>query len=191
MVVNSFLISYDSKLTQMNSSLEMDQMEISLLEQVISFSIFGLVCEYRQSNRDKIQFEDFFLLNSLKTMNFKIFFTLFCLVCVGLAIGSLDDFEIEQPESDGSVVLSAIITNYLIKYLSEDQIFISIIFSTDFNTAFEQDQPNFEHDFFVNLFDDQTLTEFAHNTLNNLDNTIRDHRNSFNIILIDSSKTLS
>lgn len=124
-------------------------------------------------------------------MNFKIYSALVCLACAGLAIASLDNFEIEQPDSDGSVVLSVIITNYLLKYLSEDQIFVSIIFSTDFHTAFEQDQPNFEHDFFVNLFDDPALTEFAHNTLNDLDNTIRDHRNSFNIILIDSSKSLS
>lgn len=124
-------------------------------------------------------------------MNFKIYLTLFCLSCTGLAIASLDNFEIEQPESDGSVVLGAILTNYLIKYLSEDEIFVSIIFSTDFHTALDQDQPNFEHDFFVNLFDDPALTEFAHNTLNELDNTIRDHRSSFNIILIDSSKSLS
>lgn len=95
-------------------------------------------------------------------------------------------FRIEQSESDESVILGEIITNYLIKYCSEDEIFISIIFSPS-----ERDQNNFEDDLFVNLFDDPALTEFAHNALDKLDNTIRDHRNAFNIIFVDSSKSLS
>ncbi|XP_055298675.1 uncharacterized protein LOC129566616, partial [Sitodiplosis mosellana] len=89
-------------------------------------------------------------------------------------------------ESDESVILGEIISNYLIKYLSEDQIFVSIIF-----TPSERDQTNFENDFFVNLFDDPALTEFDHNVFNKLNDIIGDNRNAFNIILVDGSKRLS
>lgn len=108
------------------------------------------------------------------------------LLCIKLSIALPSVFEIEQSQSDESVVLGEIITNYLIKYLSEDQIFVSIILPPS-----EKDPRNFEDDLFANLFDDPTLTQFAHNTLDELDYTIRGHRNAFNIILIDDSKSLS
>lgn len=95
-------------------------------------------------------------------------------------------FRIEQSDTEESVVLGEIITNYLIKYFSEDQIFVSIILLPS-----KKDRNNFEEDFFANLFDNPALTEFAHSTLNKLDNTIRGHRNAFNIIIVDGSESLS
>lgn len=118
-------------------------------------------------------------------MNLKIFLSFFIL-CTGWAMALSRNFRIEQSDTEESVVLGEIITNYLIKYFSEDQIFVSIIL-----TRSEKDQNNFEDDFFANLFDVPAMTEFAHNTLDKLDNTIRDHRNAFNIIIVDGSKSLS
>lgn len=108
-----------------------------------------------------------------------------CTISIGFTLSSCNDFEIEQSNTDESVILGEIITNYLIKYFSDEQIYVSIVLAPS-----NFDQFNFQEDLFVNLFDNPKLTEFASNTLDRLDNTVQDHRNTFNMILVDDSESL-
>lgn len=94
------------------------------------------------------------------------------------------NFVIYQSISDESVILGEIITNYLVKYFSDDRVFVSIIFA-----PLKKQRNHFKEDFLLNLFDDPALTKFDHNILDRLD-TSTHYRHSFNIILIDDSKSL-
>lgn len=119
-------------------------------------------------------------------MNFQLL-TLLFIIYVSLVLSSHNNFKIEQSVSDESVILGGIITNYLIKYFSDEQIFISFILESS-----QSNQMNdFEEDFFENLFDDPVLTGFAYNILEKLDNEIHGHRSAFHLILIDNSKSLT
>lgn len=95
------------------------------------------------------------------------------------------NFVIEQSSTDDSFILSEIITNFLLKYFSNEQIFISIVASPS-----QESNGLFQSDFFENLFDDPALEEFPYNILQQLDDSVYDYRNAFNIILIDSHETL-
>lgn len=119
-------------------------------------------------------------------MNFGIISILFVLY-VSFVLGSRDNFVIEQSVSDETVILGEIITNYLIKYFSDAQIFVSFILAPSQNNQMD----GLEEDFFENLFDDPILTKFACNILDKLDMAIHDHRNAFHMILIDDSKSLA
>lgn len=90
-------------------------------------------------------------------------------------------FAIDQLDTEKSLILSEIITNYLIKYFGDDKVSISIIFPA--SQKFEEKY--FWDDFFRNLFDDSAFKHFDHNTLHKLDESNRDNRESFHIILID------
>lgn len=115
---------------------------------------------------------------------FRILFI--CTISIGVALRSHDNFKIEQSDTDESVILGEIITNYLIKYFSDEQIFVSIVLAPS-----KTDQSDFQEDLFVNLFDNPQLTEFAASTSDGLDCEVRDRRNAFNLILVDDSKSLS
>lgn len=95
------------------------------------------------------------------------------------------EFVIEQSSTDDSFILSEIITNFLLKYFSNEKIFISIVASPS-----QDSHDLFQSDFFENLFDDPALEEFPYNILQQLDDSVYDYRNAFNIILIDSHETL-
>ena len=110
---------------------------------------------------------------------------LICTISIGFALSSRSHFEIEQSNTDESVILGEIITNYLIKYFSDKQIYVSIVLAPS-----KFDKFNFQEDFFVNLFDNPQLTEFAFSNLDSLDNTVQDHRNAFNMIFVDDSESL-
>lgn len=116
-------------------------------------------------------------------MNIRILLLYFTF-CASFALNSYNSFDIEPSKSDESVILSGIITNFLIKYFSDEQIFISIIIEPS------QKEQNFQQDLFVNLFDDAALAEFAFSITYALDDMIRSHRNAFNLILIDNTKLL-
>lgn len=109
-----------------------------------------------------------------------------CFVWIGFALHMSDNFEVKQSDMDESVILGEIITNFLIKYFSDEKIFISIVLAPS-----NMNQYNFQGDLFVELFDDPTLTEFAASILDRLDNEVRDHRNAFNLIFVDDSKIFS
>lgn len=107
------------------------------------------------------------------------------LFCVAFATSSQHSFVIDQSATDESVVLGEILTNYFIKYFSDEQIFISIILPPS-----KKAKNHFSSDFFVELFDDPALAEFAYSTLDRLDDSIRDHRRSFNLIITDDWNSL-
>lgn len=120
-------------------------------------------------------------------MEFKtllVFISLHALVAHALH----NKFIIDQPKTDKSVVLGEILTNFLIKYFSDDQIFVSIIFTAA--QELELEQKYFLNDLFQNLFDDPILTQFDHNAVEKLDHSIRGKRNSFNLILINVRESL-
>lgn len=94
------------------------------------------------------------------------------------------NFVINQSISDESVILGEIITNYLVKYFSDDRVFVSIIFA-----PLKTQRNHFKEDFLLNLFDDPALNKFDHDILDRLDTSIH-YRHAFNIILIDDSKSL-
>lgn len=97
----------------------------------------------------------------------------------------LNAFPIQQTKSDSSKILSEIISNYIDKFFSEDQFFVSIILKSSKNDH------QFEEDFFVQLFNDLNHTEFAHNIIDQLENETYDNMNAFNLILVDDSCILS
>lgn len=85
-----------------------------------------------------------------------------------------------------SFILSEIITNFLLKYFINDPIFISIVISPSLDN-----QSSFQNDFFGTLFDEPALADFPYNILQKLDNSARDYRNAFNLILVDDQETLT
>lgn len=95
------------------------------------------------------------------------------------------DFTGNQPMNDESVFLRKIIINYLEKYFSDGQIYISVIVSPNKNQ-----QNHFRHNFLDDFVDDLVLTGFTYNILDKLDHSIRDNWNSFNLIVVDDSTAL-
>lgn len=118
-------------------------------------------------------------------MNFKIkvIFLLHLLCTEGAFVLSSDCMPDEMTEQ---IILTEIITNYLKKYLSRAHIFLSLIVAPS-----QGDQRLFHEEFIKNLLKHPTLMEFSNNILNYLNKAIRHYRNTFNIVFIDSSKSIS
>lgn len=91
-----------------------------------------------------------------------------------------NDFIINQSSARETFILSEVITNYLTKYFSNEQIFLSIVIPPSENLQ------NFESDFFLKLFDN--LPKFEHNILDKLDTSIH-QRHAFNLIMVDDCET--
>lgn len=106
--------------------------------------------------------------------------------CILFANSYQYELAIDQLKPDESVTLGEILTNFFIKYFSDEEIFMSIILPPS-----QKVDNHFLSDSFVELFDDPLLTKFAYNTLDKLDNSIRDHRRAFNLILTDDWNSLS
>lgn len=98
---------------------------------------------------------------------------------MGSTLAFNTNLELHQSELNDSAMLSEIIANFLTKYFSDANIFVSIITS-----PLEKWHGHFETDFFASLFDDPALTKFAHNFLNKLDTPVNGYRHAFNLILI-------
>lgn len=94
--------------------------------------------------------------------------------------------EIEQSTTDESVVLGEIVTKFLIKYFSEETIFISVVLGPPKRCGF-----HFQDDFFNELFDNPTLAAFPHDVLDGIDQTALDKRNAFNLLVVEDSKSLA
>lgn len=119
--------------------------------------------------------------NIILTMNLKN--SILIIICIAMV--SSRNFIQNQTEIEKSVVLSEIIFNYLTKYVSDDRFFVSIVCP-----SFKEQQLHFLHDFFVNLFNASTLSDFAHSVSDELYSTIRGRRRAFNLIMIDEYETL-
>lgn len=126
------------------------------------------------------------------TMNFSIVLVLF-LAYQGCAfylqnnfpLKSINNFDIKPSRDDESVVLRKILINYIVKYFSEDQIYISIVVGTS-----TKERIYFHDDFFYNLFHDPKMENFTYNVLDGLDDTVRDKRSAFCLILTADTKSL-
>lgn len=94
-----------------------------------------------------------------------------------------NDFIVNQSSTRDTLVLSEIITKYLTKYFSNEQIFLSIVIPPS-----EKLEDYFESDFFLELFDN--LPKFEHNILDKLDTSIH-QRHAFNLIMVDDCKTFA
>lgn len=96
-----------------------------------------------------------------------------------------NDIAIDQLWSVESGIFAKIISNFLKKYFSDGQIFVSIVFP-----SLEKEKHHFLQDLFANLFNDPTMEMFACNFLNKLDNSTHENRRTFNLILVDDSESL-
>lgn len=108
------------------------------------------------------------------------------LIIISLYVGPWlclhSNFAVIQAPRNESVILKEIITNYLQKYFRDAQIYVSIIFSPSENGKY-----SFLDEFFTSPFDRPMQ---AQNILNKLDNSIRENRNAFNLILVNNIKSL-
>lgn len=118
-------------------------------------------------------------------MNIRIIY-FYSVFCASFALNSYEPFHIELSKSNKKVILSEILTNFLIKYFSDKDIFVTIILE-----PLHEEQQCFQQDLFVDLFDNPALTEFAYSILDQLDSAIRDHRNAFNLIIIENNNGLT
>lgn len=114
-------------------------------------------------------------------MNLCIIFVVFSLGADFLSCSHIESV-LHEPKIDDSVMAGEVIRQFLGKYFKNDQIFISIISlpSKNWNKA----------DFFINLPENQASSRFAYNILDKLDDTLRDNRHSFNLILVEDCKQL-
>lgn len=104
--------------------------------------------------------------------------------CAASMLCFRSDIALSQPSNDESVIFGKIISNYLHKYFSNTQFFVSIIFPPS------KKETRFLDHFFSNLFNDPITQMFARNVLNKLDNSHHENSPVFNLILVDDSKSL-
>lgn len=104
----------------------------------------------------------------------------------GFALDVYKNVDTDHFELGKSIILGKIISNFLIRYFGEDQIFISIVLASS-----SKHRRYFHGDLFVNLFGNPVLRKFASNTMYKLDDAIPDHRNAFNLLLVDDSESFS
>lgn len=104
----------------------------------------------------------------------------------GFALDLYKNVDMDHLELGKSVILGKIISNFLIRYFDDDQIFISIVLASS-----SKHRRYFHGDLFIKLFDDPVLKKFASNTMYKLDDAIHEHRNAFNLLLVDDSESFS
>lgn len=107
------------------------------------------------------------------------------LFCAESTISFQSSIGISQSLSVESAIVGKIIANYLNKYFSEEQIFVSIIFP-----SLAKRNQQFLDDLFTTLFNDPTMEMIACNFLNKIDTFIHDNIRGLNLILVDGSKSL-
>lgn len=94
---------------------------------------------------------------------------------LGLQINSTFD----QSNIDEIIIVRRIVTHFLIKYFSDNQIVVSVIISPS-----EKATNQFRTDLEYNLFGDLVAAGFSLIALDKLDNASRGNRNSFNLIVV-------
>lgn len=100
--------------------------------------------------------------------------------------GSLNGISIERPKTSNAIILSEIITNYVVKYFSKEKYSVTLVLK-----SLKNDEFHFEEEFFDHLFNQLDQAEFSHNIIDKLDNTTYDNRNALNLILVDDCDSLS
>lgn len=110
----------------------------------------------------------------------------FLILKVNFSVSLTNDFENENSISNDSVILGEIIANFLIKYFSNDQIFVSVLLPPSGGR-----QQYFQHDLFDHLFYHPGLTENSFCILDKVHTTTGGYEKILNIILVKNSSTLS
>lgn len=106
-------------------------------------------------------------------------------LCDGFVWCSHIDLALKQSMLDESVIPGKIINNYLGKYISNSEIFVSVIVSPS-----REEQNRFRDDFSYNLVNAVASAGFAYSVLNKLNNDTGHNWNAFNIILAHDSTAL-
>ena len=112
------------------------------------------------------------------------FSSYFLFVCTGCALALPRNFEIQPNESSDIVVLSQIIPNYIRRYFSKENYFISLVHASS-----KKNLLRFHEELTTNLFHNPILTDFSYHTGSELFNQRR-LLHAFNIILIDNANSL-
>lgn len=94
-------------------------------------------------------------------------------------------YSVNKSESNQTIILSAILKNYLLKYFDSDNTFVSFIIPIS-----SKPENHFLCDVFLKLFSENKRF-FPYNTLRKLDDFIHDHRRAFNVILTDDPQSIS
>lgn len=89
-------------------------------------------------------------------------------------------------EQDETIIPTEIIGNYLHKFLSYNEVYLSIALS-----SVNIDQHLLQQNFVSKLMMDSKLVNFSFNILNTLDQSRRGNTDVFNLILIDGSESLT
>lgn len=116
-------------------------------------------------------------------MKYTIVLIFFC-VCVKCNV--LLHNNLITTDIDKTVIPTEIISNYLQKYLSCDEVFLSISL-----TSPNDDREYFQEDLISNLVVNSKLENFSYNILNKVDQSRRGNRNVFNLVFIDRSALLT
>lgn len=98
---------------------------------------------------------------------------------------SMKNLIINRSASDDSIILSNIISRYFKKYFSGDQYFLSIVIPSLHTT-----NNHYFDDICLNLFDDPIFSKFELNFLSELDSSDRIYKHAFNIMFIDTFRSL-
>ena len=113
------------------------------------------------------------------------FSSYFLFVCTGCAVALPTNFEIQTNESNDTVVLSKIISNYIVRYLSDETVFISLVYA-----SYNENVIRFHEELTTNLCQNANRTDFSYNIGNALIGQRRLRRRAFNIILVDDITSL-
>lgn len=113
------------------------------------------------------------------------FSSYFLFVCTGCALALPRNFESQLKESNDTVVLSQIISNYIRRYLSNESIFISLIHASS-----DRNLLDFHEHLTTNLFHNPNLTHFSYYIGIDLISRRILRRRAFNVILIDDTNLL-
>lgn len=103
-------------------------------------------------------------------------------VCINCSV-LYDD--VKTLEMDKTIIPSEIISNYLLKYVNCDEVFLSISFSSR-----NIEQEYFQEDLLTNLMKQTKLSNFSYNILDRVDPYRKGNKYAFNLIFVDEIKSL-
>lgn len=113
--------------------------------------------------------------------NIILFLNVLCIKC------SILKYEIsEMAETNETVSIPIeIISNYLLKYLNDENVFLSISAASS-----NGDQKYVQEILLTNLLKNSMLSNFSYDILSNINRTRQGNRNAFNLIFVDGSDSL-
>lgn len=101
-----------------------------------------------------------------------------------IALSFRNELFVNRSANDESTVLADIVSNFLIKYFKDDQIYLSII------PPFRNEESYFFDDFIFKLFENLALKNLPHSILHKLDGKVR-YKHSFFLIFISDNESLA